>query len=397
MYAVLGEPARARRALAAAAEAQRAAGQHVEVGGILWVELERVALPYRADRPAERRRLAAEAAAAWARGGGAQRAPPRGPALPVLRLEGGWAEARQVALAALGTTRGEWFLFCWRSLGPLARAQGDAELAWRGVREVLPAGLATAPGEVLFGSALFAQPLAAALALDAGDLPTARAWLAAHDRWLAWGGAVLGRAEGHLGWAAYHRAAGASAAAREHAEMALRDAGEPRQPLALLAARRLVGELATAAGQHAAAGDHLGEALALADACAAPYERALTLLALAELRVAAGERAAAETALAEARAILEPLEAKPALARADALAARLAAPTQPPAAHRAGLSAREVEVLRLVARGLTDAQVAERLYLSPRTVSTHLRAIYGKRGVDNRTAAARCAVDLRLL
>src|SRR5947209_14711960 len=44
--------------------------------------------------------------------------------------------------------------------------------------------------------------------------------------------------------------------------------------------------------------------------------------------------------------------------------------------HPAGLTAREVEVLRLVAQGLTDAQVAEKLVISPRTVNWHLTAIY---------------------
>jgi DNA-binding CsgD family transcriptional regulator len=61
------------------------------------------------------------------------------------------------------------------------------------------------------------------------------------------------------------------------------------------------------------------------------------------------------------------------------------------------LSAREVEVLVLVAEGLTDPQVAERLYLSPRTVSQHLRSIYRKLGVPSRAAAAREAVERGLL
>jgi DNA-binding CsgD family transcriptional regulator len=46
-----------------------------------------------------------------------------------------------------------------------------------------------------------------------------------------------------------------------------------------------------------------------------------------------------------------------------------------------------VEVLRLVAAGLTDAQVAERLVLSVRTVHSHVRSIYRKLGVSSRTAA----------
>ena len=134
---------------------------------------------------------------------------------------------------------------------------------------------------------------------------------------------MLGQAEGQLGWAAYHRAAGDLAMARQHAERALAQASEPRQPLALLAAHRLLGELDTEAGRHAEAAAHLDQALALADACAAPYERALTLLALAELRAATGDTAAACALLDEARAICTPLDAKPALARADAIARRL--------------------------------------------------------------------------
>ena len=58
-----------------------------------------------------------------------------------------------------------------------------------------------------------------------------------------------------------------------------------------------------------------------------------------------------------------------------------------------GLTAREVEVLRLVAEGLTDAQVAERLVLSLRTVHAHLRSIYRKLDVRSRSAATRYAVE----
>jgi DNA-binding NarL/FixJ family response regulator len=46
-----------------------------------------------------------------------------------------------------------------------------------------------------------------------------------------------------------------------------------------------------------------------------------------------------------------------------------------------------------VTEGLTDAQVAERLFLSPRTVSKHLHSIYGKLDVSSRTAAARFAAE----
>ena len=134
---------------------------------------------------------------------------------------------------------------------------------------------------------------------------------------------MLYHAEGQLGWAEYHRAAGDRAQAREHAERALAHAGAPRQPLALLATHRLLGELDTQASRPAEAQAHLDAALALGDACAAPYERALTLLALAELRAATGERDEAQALLDEVRALGEPLGPKPALARAEALAERV--------------------------------------------------------------------------
>jgi predicted ATPase/DNA-binding CsgD family transcriptional regulator len=61
--------------------------------------------------------------------------------------------------------------------------------------------------------------------------------------------------------------------------------------------------------------------------------------------------------------------------------------------HPAGLSAREVEVLGLVAAGMTNAEVAERLFLSSRTIDWHLGSIYRKLGLHSRTEATRFAVE----
>jgi DNA-binding CsgD family transcriptional regulator/tetratricopeptide (TPR) repeat protein len=61
--------------------------------------------------------------------------------------------------------------------------------------------------------------------------------------------------------------------------------------------------------------------------------------------------------------------------------------------HPAGLSKREVELLRLVALGLSNAEVAARLFLSPNTVRAHLYSIYSKIDVTSRTAAAHYAVE----
>jgi predicted ATPase/DNA-binding CsgD family transcriptional regulator len=68
--------------------------------------------------------------------------------------------------------------------------------------------------------------------------------------------------------------------------------------------------------------------------------------------------------------------------------------TMPLAPERpAGLTSREVEVLGLVAAGMTNAQVAQALFLSTRTVHRHLNSIYHKLGVSSRTAATRFAIE----
>lgn len=61
------------------------------------------------------------------------------------------------------------------------------------------------------------------------------------------------------------------------------------------------------------------------------------------------------------------------------------------------LTPRELEVLQLVASGLTDAQVAEQLVISPRTVNTHMTSIFNKLGVSSRMAATRSAQERKLL
>ncbi len=72
-------------------------------------------------------------------------------------------------------------------------------------------------------------------------------------------------------------------------------------------------------------------------------------------------------------------------------------PTKQKVSYPLGLTPREVDVLRLVAQGLTDAEIAERLDISYRTVSTHLTSIFNKLGINSRVAAVRFAVENRLV
>jgi predicted ATPase/DNA-binding CsgD family transcriptional regulator/transcriptional regulator with XRE-family HTH domain len=86
-----------------------------------------------------------------------------------------------------------------------------------------------------------------------------------------------------------------------------------------------------------------------------------------------------------------------AMARSTNATAADAAAQPAPAANHPQLTPRERDVLRLVADGLPDGDVAERLSVSQRTVSSHLTAIYTKLGVATRAAAARVALEDDLL
>jgi DNA-binding CsgD family transcriptional regulator len=321
-------------------------------------------------------------------------APPRFARAPLSLVEGQWSEARADAIALIAETA---TVAMWRQnamaiLGPIAVAQGDSELAWSLIDMMFPSGPTTAPGDCVFPAASAMQALAAALKIASGDLSAARSWLEAHDRWMMWSGAVVGSAEGLLGWASYNRVAGNAVAAYRHATQALDRATTPRQPLALLAAHRLLGELDTDAGRFEDAAHHLNESLLLASACNAPYERALTLLAMAEAACATGDGCRARTRLDQSRTIFTSLGAAPALRRADALQARLNVNGAPQSLYPDNLSAREVDVLRRIARGMSNREIAAALFISSRTVNRHIENLYRKIAARNRADATAYAL-----
>jgi HD-GYP domain-containing protein (c-di-GMP phosphodiesterase class II) len=68
-----------------------------------------------------------------------------------------------------------------------------------------------------------------------------------------------------------------------------------------------------------------------------------------------------------------------------------------PRAHSAGLTERQVEVLRLLARGLTNQQIGERLVITRRTAEHHVQDMYARIGVSSRAAAALYAMEHDLL
>jgi DNA-binding CsgD family transcriptional regulator len=142
-----------------------------------------------------------------------------------------------------------------------------------------------------------------------------------------------------------------------------------------------------------------GAVAVLRDAIRAP--RPPAFLALRERHlVAARDRLGDEVfeaAWAEGRAMspeqaieyaLSEVEGEPASAPATKTTSEPSVSSYP-----AGLSAREAEVLKLVAQGLTNAKIAEGLFISPRTVDRHLNSVYQKTGVSSRAAATRFAIE----
>ena len=163
--------------------------------------------------------------------------------------------------------------------------------------------------------------------------------------------------------------------------------------------------------RHAAAGApaSLAEQAAVWEQAAAaweqarePYPLATALFRAAEAALASGgAKDAPATWLRRAAEISADLRARPLGAAVALLARRARIPTdgtaaaQPPPA--AGLTPRELEVLRLIAAGMSNARIASELFISPKTASVHASNIMSKLGASTRGEAAAAAHRLRLL
>jgi hypothetical protein len=275
--ATFGRPDEAHRWLGPTHEGLRAVRIYAALVHHIVFEILLFHLPYEADRPDAGTALIQEAEENEALARDAGMADYHiAMALPVLILHGAWSAAKRDA-TSLNTAQYSPRMYALPHRAYLALHQGEWEQVDACIAELLPAGPETVPGTVRFHHSMAMQRIAIARALHAGDQTTARAWLEAHDRWLAWSGAALGRSEGAALWTAYYRDTGDRSTAYQHAASALTFATNPRQPVALLAAHRLLGILDTDARRCDSAQTHLDAALALADACQAPFERALTL------------------------------------------------------------------------------------------------------------------------
>jgi DNA-binding CsgD family transcriptional regulator/tetratricopeptide (TPR) repeat protein len=314
----------------------------------------------------------------------------------LLRL-GGWDEAAQRVAEAARMDLSRTASALRRAIaGQLHTARGEFEAARRELDAAADAGL---PAE-------FLMPLAAAravLALAEGDPVAAGVHVA---------GALGGVEDPFYTGPLY------SLGLRVEAELAERERARRREPDPTRADALLAGleglvegaappdalaHLALASAERARvagspAPERWAAAAAAFDALGEPYPAACARLHEAEATLLAnGVRASAARALSAARATAEALGAAPLRDAADALARRARLDLAEPAAvvvaddDGSGLTARETEVLKLLAEGLTNRQIAARLFISPKTVGAHMAHIYSKLGVHSRVEAARRA------
>jgi DNA-binding CsgD family transcriptional regulator len=153
-------------------------------------------------------------------------------------------------------------------------------------------------------------------------------------------------------------------------------------------ATRAAGHVALTRGDNAGAIPELRRARGLWNGLGAPYEAARCAVLLGRALRALGDEDSAVAELATARRTFAGFGAGP----AEREAAALLHPCAP-----GGLSAREVEVLQLVAAGKTNPEIAAALFLSEKTVARHLSNIFAKIDVTSRTAAAAFAFEHRMV
>jgi DNA-binding CsgD family transcriptional regulator len=255
--------------------------------------------------------------------------------------------------------------------GELHRLQGRSDSAAAAYKEASQLGREPQPGLAL-------------LRLAQGDLDAAKA---AIRRVVDETTEPLNRAALLPAFAEIMLAAGEpDEARRASGELEELAAGTGR-PMLQATAAHVRGAVELGAGDSQAALPALRDAARLWQELDAPYEvaRVRMLVGLACRELGDGDTATLE--LDAARGAFEQLGAAPDLARLRSLTG--AAP------H--GLSARELEVLRLVASGKTNRQIAEELVVSEHTVARHVQNIFAKLGVSSRTAAAAFAFEHRLV
>lgn len=394
-YAALGRPADATVALRRAVESFDEQGNYYSAAVSTWEELLNVALIYFVEDIERREETAHRARDYFMRSRTAQvDLHPDWPLVPLYFIEGEWDRAYESAEATLQTDAWSVGPLFW--IGSIDFARGRFELARERILRGLPAGFEAQPGSCLISNALRLLHLGGAIALAEGKHDEAQRWAETIGDWISWSGRVVGEADYLVLRARIDAATGDVDSAIRNVERAINLAMDPRQPLTLIAALRTRGQLLYQTGELSAAANSLAQSEEIAVRCRARYSRALTLLSRIQVELELGHYVPVRGMFATSRELIADLHAVKASTLLNELEKQfkeLAAPDRIPG----GLTNRELEVLRLVASGMTDAEVAAELGISPRTVSNHLASTYSKLGVSSRAAATRFAVENHLV
>ena len=204
--------------------------------------------------------------------------------------------------------------------------------------------------------------------------------------------------------AAFFARSGDRGGAHACAEALTRISSETGHADALAALAQAIGETALADGDADVAAGQLGQAVELHAGLDLPFERAEINLRAGVALAAAGDRELGLERLRDAYRTARKLGARPLAAEAASEVAELGESVVKRLGRRAaaeangaGLSGRELEVLRLAAVGHTNREIASQLFLSPRTVDMHVRNILRKLSCRSRVEAAHKAAELGLL
>ncbi|MBA3427783.1 MAG: response regulator transcription factor [Actinobacteria bacterium] len=173
------------------------------------------------------------------------------------------------------------------------------------------------------------------------------------------------------------------------------------QPAAAIEADHLLAKALASRARGETDVDVWDAAVAARRALGRPYELARALAHLAAIAFVARKREEGAAALAEAHAIAVELGARPLREAIESLARRArigleGVDTADDAAGRLGLTAREREVLSLLAHGRSNRQIGDKLFMAESTAGVHVSNILGKLGVTRRTEAAAVAHRLGL-
>jgi DNA-binding CsgD family transcriptional regulator len=291
----------------------------------------------------------------------------------LLRLSGGWPTALgEARLACTQLTAGYGEMVAgaaFYQLAELHRLRGEFAEAEAAYRDALRYGGEIQPGMALLWLAQ-GRPDAAAAAIrraltEAADLAQRAPLLPAAAEVLTAAGDLIGAAQAAAELAAVAEELGITALAAMSGQatgtVRLAEGAAEKALPALRAACRQWHELDV------------------------PYEAARTRTLIAQACRALGDRESADLELETARRVFAELGAATDLSIVDGLRGS--------AVDTAGLSPRELEVVRLVAAGRSNQAIAAELVLSEKTVARHLSNIFGKLGVSSRTAAAAFAYE----